>query len=138
MNRVGCDLASASEVEASIAAFGDRYLRRVFTDHEVSTCAGPRRGERLAARFAGKEACAKVLGDLTGSLPWTSIEIRSDPAGRPIVRLDGEAAAIADANGIGDLVVSLSHQGDLAMAVVVATAQPVVSGTLPVRRGEQR
>ena len=58
--RVGCDLASTAEVRESVATFGQRYLRRIYTDAELVACQG--RPERLAARFAAKEACAKVLG----------------------------------------------------------------------------
>lgn len=119
--RVGCDLASAAEVRASVATFGERYLRRVYTADELAACDG--RPERLAARFAAKEACAKVLGDLSGPLPWLDVEVARGPAGRPVLRTHRRAAALAQAAGVLDLDVSLSHQGDLALAVVVAAVR---------------
>ena len=116
--RVGCDLASTAEVRESVATFGQRYLRRVYTDAELVACDG--RPERLAARFAAKEACAKVLGDLSGALPWLDVEVTHDAGGRPVIATHRRAAALAGAAGVLEMDVSLSHQGDLAMAVVVA------------------
>jgi len=66
---VGCDLTNPLDVAASIEQFGDRYLRRIYTDAELAGCAGPILSQRLAARFAAKEAVAKVLGELSGALP---------------------------------------------------------------------
>ena len=116
--RVGCDLASTAEVRESVATFGQRYLQRIYTDAELVACEG--RPERLAARFAAKEACAKVLGDLTGALPWLDVEVTHDGGGRPVITTHRRAAALAGAAGVLEMDVSLSHQGDLAVAVVVA------------------
>jgi holo-[acyl-carrier protein] synthase len=120
--RVGVDLVTAGDVAASVARFGDRYLRRVFTEHELSSCAGDpdRVAEGLAARFAAKEATLKVLG-LDGAQPgWRSIEVFRTPRGWCELRLQGPAARLADEEGIGQLAVSLSHDRGVAMAVVVA------------------
>ncbi len=120
--RVGCDLVSVAEVGRSIELFGQRYLRRVYTEAELAACTGPTRVHRLAARFAAKEATAKVLGELDGPLPWHTIEVRADPSGRPELALSGHAAALATAQRLADFDVSLSHEGGLAMAMVVASA----------------
>jgi len=120
--RVGCDLVSVAEVGRSIELFGQRYLRRVYTEAELAACTGPTRVHRLAARFAAKEATAKVLGELDGPLPWHTIEVRADPSGRPELALSGHAAALATAQRLADFDLSLSHEGGLAMAMVVASA----------------
>lgn len=120
--RVGCDLVSVAEVGRSIELFGQRYLRRVYTEAELAACTGPTQVHRLAARFAAKEATAKVLGELDGQLPWHTIEVRADPSGRPELALSGHAAALATAQRLADFDVSLSHEGGLAMAMVVASA----------------
>jgi holo-[acyl-carrier protein] synthase len=118
--RVGCDLTNPLDVAASIEQFGDRYLRRIYTDAELAGCAGPILSQRLAARFAAKEAVAKVLGELSGALPWRSIEVGSDHSGRPVIALHAQAAALAAAQGIRSFEVSLSHEPIMAMAVVLA------------------
>ena len=58
--RIGCDVVNVVDVTRSIELFGRRYLDRTFTPHELQTCAGPARDQRLAARFAAKEAVVKV------------------------------------------------------------------------------
>jgi holo-[acyl-carrier protein] synthase len=114
--RVGCDLQRVDDVQDAIRDFGARYLDRVYTpDEQASYRTGG--ASSLAARFAAKEAVLKLLGTTDG-VDLRSIEIRN-PAGRPEVHLDGSAAEIARAAHIGHIDVSLSHTGDLAMAVAV-------------------
>jgi holo-[acyl-carrier protein] synthase len=115
--RIGCDLQRVDVVEDAIRDFGARYLDRVYTSEEQASY---RTGgaSSLAARFAAKEAVLKLLGTTDG-VDLRSIEIRK-PAERPEVHLDGAAAELARAAHIGRIDVSLSHTGDLAMAVAVA------------------
>jgi holo-[acyl-carrier protein] synthase len=121
--RVGVDVARASDVHASLEAFGPRYLHRVFTDHEIAACAGSDvvRDRGLAARFAAKEALLKVLR--VGDVPvdWREVEVRRTLGGWPELVLHGELARLADAAGLHDSSVSMTHDDDLSMAVVVAT-----------------
>ncbi|HXW79375.1 MAG TPA: holo-ACP synthase [Acidimicrobiales bacterium] len=119
---IGIDLASTAEVRESIREFGQRYLRRVFTDHELAYCgrsADP--APHLAARFAAKEATIKALRADGSQPPWTSIEVRADPGGWCRMRLYGAAQRLARQRGVSLLSVSLSHEGELAAAIVVAT-----------------
>jgi holo-[acyl-carrier protein] synthase len=120
--RVGIDLVRISRVNDSLEAFGDRFLRRLFTDDEIAyaTSAPSQTGERLAARFAAKEAARKALraGDGIG---WRQIEVRRDPSGACDLVLHGEAARVA---GPCSTAVSISHEGDLATAVVVIQPTP--------------
>ena len=118
--RVGVDLVAAGDVAASVDRFGDRYLRRIFTEHELASCRGERVAEGLAARFAAKEATLKVLGVDDAQPGWRSIEMFRTPRGACEIRLRGEAARLADEAGIGPLAVSLSHDRGVAVAVVVA------------------
>ena len=121
--RVGIDLCSVEQVAESVATFGDRYLRRVYTDHELDYCAADPAlsAERLAARFAAKEAAIKVLRPIDDRPDWRSIEVRRDPGGWCELALSGRAAELADEASIGSLSVSITHEGDMAGAVVVAT-----------------
>jgi holo-[acyl-carrier protein] synthase len=109
-------------VAESVATFGDRYLRRVYTEHELEYCgADPARSaERLAARFAAKEAVVKVLRPVDGRPDWRAIEVRRDPSGWCEISLTAAAAAMAREAEISSLSVSMSHEDRMANAVVVA------------------
>jgi holo-[acyl-carrier protein] synthase len=119
--RVGVDLVNVAEVAESIANFGDKYLRRIYTPHEIASCSGSPSAlaEGLAARFAAKEAAIKVLAP-TGARPeWTAIEVRRQPAGRCEMVLHGTAADLAASAGITELTMSMTHERGMAAAVVL-------------------
>ncbi|MEU4479802.1 holo-ACP synthase [Micromonospora sp. NPDC023966] len=108
----------------------DRFVRslartplladRLFTEAERYTRSGdPRRPESMAARFAAKEAVAKALGAPAG-LSWHDCEVVPDPAGRPWLSVSGTVAAAAAERGIKRWHLSLSHDGGIASAMVVA------------------
>lgn len=118
----GIDLVEVSRIERMLADHGDRFLERVFTAHEQGDCATTpsRRAERLAARFAVKEAALKALG--TGwrsGIAWTDVETRLEPSGAPVLRLHGRAQELAAAQGLDRWMVSISHAGGLATASVI-------------------
>jgi holo-[acyl-carrier protein] synthase len=93
---------------------------RLFTEHELLTPSGePRSAESLAARFAAKEALAKALG-AGGGMLWTDAEVRTDDAGRPSLAVTGTVAARAARLGVTRWHVSLSHDGGIASATVIA------------------
>jgi holo-[acyl-carrier protein] synthase len=119
--RIGCDVHPISEIAESIELFGERYLERVFTPVERAQTEGPMALERLAGRFAAKEAVLKVLQvPSTASVPWQSIEVRTGRNGVPYVVLSGTARAMAQRQGISRVDISLSHDGGIAMAVAAA------------------
>ena len=94
--------------------------QRLFTPAEQVAGAGtPRTAESLAARFAAKEALAKALG-APGGMSWLDAEVRVDGNGRPTLAVSGTVAARADALGVTHWHVSLSHDGGIASAVVIA------------------
>jgi holo-[acyl-carrier protein] synthase len=112
MLSVGIDLVQISQIAASVETFGERFLVRVFTPREVAYARDfP---ERLASRFAAKEAAKKAL-DLDG-VAWTDIEVVKHPSGKCTLQLHGAAAEVA---GSRELAVSMSHEADWATAVVV-------------------
>lgn len=93
---------------------------RLFTEAERTTVSGnPRSAESLAARFAAKEAVAKALGAPVG-LHWHDCEVVSAPDGRPWLTVSGTVAAIAAERGVQRWHLSLSHDGGIASAMVVA------------------
>ena len=116
---VGIDVVLVERFEAALARtplLGDR----LFTDGERLTDSGnPRSAESLAARFAAKEAVAKALG-APGSLAWHDCEVVSDADGRPWLTVAGTVADAAARMGVGRWHLSLSHDGGIASAMVVA------------------
>jgi holo-[acyl-carrier protein] synthase len=93
---------------------------RLFTESERTTPSGnPRSPESLAARFAAKEAVAKALG-APGGLHWHDCEVVTDPDGRPWLTVSGSVAAEAQKRGVSRWHLSLSHDGGIASAMVVA------------------
>jgi holo-[acyl-carrier protein] synthase len=137
--RVGVDVVGVDEVADAIRTFGDRYLRRVFTAHELACCArdGDAAGhpgglppeaahapESLAARFAAKEAVVKVLRPIGARPHWRSIEIVRHPSGWCGLKLTGLAADQSERARITQWAVSLTHDAGIGMAVVVARTGP--------------
>ena len=125
MMRVGVDLVRVRDVTESVNAFGDRYLQRLFTEEELRYARGDpaRMPERLAARFAAKEATIKALGMVEHEGAWRCIEVIRTGSGRCELSLHGKARDAADALGATSLAVSLSHEHEYATAVVVAAVQ---------------
>jgi holo-[acyl-carrier-protein] synthase len=119
------DLVEVRHVATSIARFGDRYLGRVFTAHEIASCVGPPSAVAagLAARFAAKEATIKVLRPTAHQPDWQSMEVRRNPDGWCSMVLSGHAVTLADEAGIDEMAVSLTHEESIAGAVVVAMCQ---------------
>lgn len=99
-----------------------RIVERLFTEGERRD--GKGRAERLAARFAAKEAVMKSLGVGLGSVPWRSIEVAKEPSGRPRIVLSGAAAELAERRGVGEILVSLTHSDLSAIAVAIAESRP--------------
>lgn len=121
---IGTDLCLISRIEQIIQRRGDRFLTRCFTPHEQAECGnGPPMAKRYAARFAAKEACMKAFGlGWTGGLRFIDIEVEHDARGKPSLRLSGFAARYAQQLGVSATHLSLSHEGDMALAVVVLEA----------------
>ncbi|MDB4969835.1 MAG: acpS [Myxococcales bacterium] len=119
---VGIDLVQVSRVAASLEQFGERFLRRVFTDAEVAyaNAAPALTVERLAARFAAKEAAVKALGLVERGVGWRQIEVTREESGMCRLSLHGAARDAAAEAGVVELALSLSHEGDYATAVVFA------------------
>jgi holo-[acyl-carrier protein] synthase len=93
---------------------------RLFTPAEQVTASGaPRTAESLAARFAAKEALAKSLG-AGGGMEWTDAEVRVDDVGRPSLVVTGTVLARASSLGVTRFHISLSHDGGIASATVIA------------------
>jgi holo-[acyl-carrier protein] synthase len=114
---VGIDLVAIAEVREAIARYGRRYLTRVYTEAELHDCDG--RPERLAARYAAKEATTKALR-ATQALDWQSISIELDPHLRPAIVLTGDALSVAQRDGVIHCSLDLCVERNRALALVLA------------------
>jgi holo-[acyl-carrier protein] synthase len=128
---LGFDLAQVSAIEESLRTFGERFARRLFTPDELAYAGSGRglRAERLAARFAAKEAVIKALGLSEAGVNWRDIEVVKFSDGACAISLHGHAAQLAKRMGVPRLSLSLSHEGDYAGAVVMATFDPDSNNT---------
>jgi holo-[acyl-carrier protein] synthase len=117
----GLDIAEVSRIRESIERFGDRFLRRVFTEGEIRYCEQKTsRFESYAARFAAKEAGMKALG--TGwsrGVRWCDIEVVRQKGQRPTIQFHGKAAVIAARLGTKNIVLSVTHTSEQALAHVI-------------------
>ncbi|HEV2697079.1 MAG TPA: holo-[acyl-carrier-protein] synthase [Terriglobales bacterium] len=117
----GIDIAEVPRIAESIERFGERFLRRVFTEEEIRYCdSKANRVERYAARFAAKEAAMKALG--TGwnrGVRWRDIEVFRQPGSRPTIRFHGRAAEFAHKLGAKNVALSISHTPEHAIANVI-------------------
>ena len=118
----GIDLVDFPRIEDMVKRHGQRFLDRVFTRAEQKYAGAKRtRMEKLAGRFAAKEAIMKLLGTgWRGKIAWTDIEVVNTATGQPEVRLSGEVKKIADKLGITQISVSITHTANFAIASAVA------------------
>jgi holo-[acyl-carrier protein] synthase len=118
---VGIDIVQICRIGESVEQFGERFPQRLFTTDELAyaSSAPPLMAQRLAARFAAKEAALKAFDLCEAGIDWRDLEVCRLPDGACRLVLHGKAAALARASN-DDIALSLSHEGDYAMAVVVA------------------
>jgi holo-[acyl-carrier protein] synthase len=117
--RSGIDLVEISRLEGLQAGVRKRFLERVYTPAELEITGDS--DQRLAGRFAAKEAVAKALGCGIGPVSWQEIEILQEPSGEPLLVLHGSAQKLADELGLANWSVSISHSALYAVAVAVTT-----------------
>lgn len=118
---MGVDLAEVGRVRRLLGRDAERFRKRCFTDHEWAYAQRFRDpAERLAARFAGKEAVMKSLGVGWRHVPWRDIEITG--GGAPTVNLSGKAARRAEMLGVERVMVTITHTGDQALVMALAVA----------------
>jgi holo-[acyl-carrier protein] synthase len=112
---LGIDIIKIERIAAALRRFGDRFPNRVLTESEQRYVRN--RPQNFAGRWAAKEAVSKVLGLGVRGVGWRDIEILRLPTGAPSVRLHGRAKTRAEQLGMGRIAVSISHEGDYAVAI---------------------
>lgn len=127
---LGNDLIDIRRIEKTIAAHGERFLARVFTDTERAK--SDRRANRAASyakRFAAKEACAKALGTgLNHGVYWRDMGVINLPGGKPTLALTGGALKrlekITPAGCRAQVDLTITDDFPLAQAIVIISAVP--------------
>jgi len=120
----GIDLVDCPRIEEMVKRHGERFIQRIFTPAEQAYADANKNSiEKLAGRFAAKEAVLKLMGTgWRGKIAWTDIEVINNPAGQPEVTLDGEVKRLAGKLGIKHISVSITHTANFAIASAVALA----------------
>ena len=121
MIKCGVDIVRVNrlaEIDPKIRA---RFIQRVFTEREQAQMRNNNEG--LSGLFAVKEAVSKALGTGIGKVAWRDIEIVHLPTGEPTLTLHGYAKELAQSKGLEEWAISISHDGGLAIAMVVATGK---------------
>ncbi|MGH7306343.1 MAG: holo-ACP synthase [Candidatus Rokuibacteriota bacterium] len=118
---LGVDLVSIPRMRATIDRWQDRFVERVFTDGEIAYCRSRRDpAPHFAARFAAKEAGFKALGTgLQLGVRWRELEVRREREEAPTLALSGRAKEIGLARGGRRMLLSLTHEGEYALAQAI-------------------
>lgn len=118
---LGTDLCRVSRIERALRRWGKRFERRVFTPGEIGYCRERRRPEvHFASRFAAKEAVFKALGTgVARGVRWKEVEVVRQSGQAPQLRFSGRVARLLEERGVEAAHLSLTHDGDYALAVVV-------------------
>jgi holo-[acyl-carrier protein] synthase len=119
----GVDLVELDRIRRAVERYGERFLARIYTPDEVIRYR--HRLPELAVRFAAKEAVSKALGVglchiSAEGIGWQDVEVLPDGRGKPVLYLSGRARTLAEAQGLSQWSISLSHGRDHAVAFVVA------------------
>ena len=123
---IGIDIIEVTRIASSCQKWVDRFEQRIYTQKERNYWGEPPlRYQRLAARFAAKEATFKALGTgLINGMQWTDIEVLPDELGKPIITLLNETKRYAETIGVSEQMITLSHTNDYAVANVILFGYP--------------
>ncbi len=131
----GVDIIEIARIQRALDDFGERFLRRVYTERERERYRT--RVSELAARFAAKEATSKALGTGIRGIHWREMEVLPNRRGKPVLILHGEAKQRAEMLGFTDFSVTLTHSRGDAMAFVVALRGDAGDAERKLERMEQ-
>jgi holo-[acyl-carrier protein] synthase len=126
---LGIDATEVDRIAQSLERYGDRFLRRVFTDQEIAYCMRRRNpAPHLAGRFAAKEAGMKAIG--TGhafGVLWRDLEVVRR-GGPPQLQFHNAAGAHFARLGASRALLTITHTDSLALAHVILVGDPVNRG----------
>jgi holo-[acyl-carrier protein] synthase len=115
---IGMDMVDIERIRASLERYGDSFVSKIFTEHEITYCSAKALpAQHYAARFAAKEAFSKAIATgWAGAFHWKDVEVVNDEQGKPSFRLYG---ATAEQFGEKSILVSLTHTDASAAAFVI-------------------
>jgi len=118
---VGIDIVEISQLKNAVCRWRNSFLKRIFTDNEINYSQARKFSyQHLAARFAAKEAVLKAIGDASiRRIEWRNVEVLNDEFGKPTIRLSGEAKKIKEKKDISDIIISMSHTRNYAVASAI-------------------
>ena len=124
MKGIGSDLIDIRRIDKTIARFGDRFKKRIFTDNEIKKCEKRKQSVSCyAKRFAAKEAAAKALG--TGfrkGVYWRDLEIVNEPSGKPTLKFHGKSKLhLLNLVSENDYTINLSITDEFPYAQAIVT-----------------
>ncbi len=127
--KIGSDICSVERIMSVYEKYGQRFLRRILTEREKAyvesrslsndSLRSRRLSQALAARFAAKEATAKALGTGWRGIDWKEVEVVNASSGAPQINLSGRAKHLFVQLGFKNIEISLSHEHEYALAMVV-------------------
>ena len=122
--KIGTDICQINRVKSVYRRYGGKFLYRVLTENEIKYVTSNTKSliNRLAGRYAAKEAASKVLGTGLTGVYFKEIEILREASGAPKVILHNRAKKIAAKKKLSNFEVSISHEKDFAIAIVIAIA----------------
>lgn len=117
----GIDIVKMIRINDTIERFGDRFIKRVFTEGEAAYCERKRIShQHYATRFAAKEAFLKALGTgLSKGIGWKDVEVVREKGKRPTIAVHGKAREIFIEKKVKNVFLSLTHEGDYGVAEVI-------------------
>ena len=119
---IGTDIIECLRIAQMVERHGEQFIERVYTPHEIQYCQARKQAtQHFAGRWAAKEAVLKALG--TGwvrGISWRDVEVRTETSGKPTIVLRGGARDAADAQGISEVLISISHCRTFATAYATA------------------
>lgn len=123
---IGTDIVRVDRIQEMMDKHPGTFLKRVYTESEIEYCSGRKaEAQHFAGRWAAKEAILKAFG--TGwskGIQWTDMEIHNEMGGKPTVRLAGAARELCEKRGIVQVLISISHTSDNAIAFATAISGP--------------
>ena len=119
----GIDIIEVGRMKTLVDRWGTRLLEKIFTEEEIKYSESKSfSAQHLAARFASKEAVFKAFENaFPGQVGWRDIEVLNDRNGKPRIRLSGRAKKLKEKEKIDEVIISIAHTRNHAVASVVLT-----------------
>lgn len=120
---IGVDIVKVERIADILNRRGKLFLKKLFTEAEISHCPAQSEATYFATLFAAKESILKAFGIGWEGIKATDIEIRQAKLGAPLAKLTGELAKLAKSTAVGHVLISLSYDSEYAIAVSVLVGE---------------